>query len=406
MAMRIGYFVYEFPPRMVGGLGTYAFEINKQFIKMGHEIEVFTMNDEDKLKTYEESKGLCVHRPIACDASDALLTFVDDELRRWGPGMKFFSDVMTYNFLSANKFVNEVAKKKNFDMIAAHDWLSALAGGISRTNLNIPFVFHMHSSEAGRMGGGGSQTVKDLEYFGAHKADRMITVSYSMREELFRLNFPHEKIRVSWNGVDEEKYCMRNFTPEELMEFKKKYGIKEDEKVIVFTGRLTWVKGIDALIRAMPMINSQVKTKLIVLGRGEMLDEMKSIAGNLGVGDRVIFVSKWVEERERILLYAISDVVGAPSRYEPQGIVPLEGMALEKPVLGGAGGIRESVVDEKTGLHINPDSPENIAQAAIKILKDDNLAKEMGRNGRKRILEEFTWEKIARDTLKIYKEAK
>ncbi|NYZ79044.1 glycosyltransferase family 4 protein [Candidatus Micrarchaeota archaeon] len=401
--MRIAYFVWEYPPRLVGGLGTYAAEITKKFDQMGHRLVVFTMNDGEKLPRKEELNNITVHRPLLADATPVLPTFVDDEIKRWGDGLKFFSDVLTYNFLSANKFANEVARKEEFDIVVCHDWLSAIAGVIAKKNTGKPLVFHVHSTEHGRSGGGGSQTIRNLEFSTASYADRIITVSSAMRDELHRLYFPADRIRVCWNGVDEKKYDMSRFSKQQIDEFRAKAGIKEGEKPILFTGRLTWVKGMNTLINAMPEILRECpEARLVVLGRGEMADELKVLARQLNIADKVMMIDRWVDEEERIILYASSYMVCAPSRYEPFGIVSLEGMSMGKPVLVGRGGLREAVVEGETGFYCEPDDAHDVAVKALKILKDPDLAGRLGKNGRDRVLKHFTWDKIARDTLDIY----
>jgi len=402
--MNIAYFVWEYPPRLIGGLGTYAAEITKEFAAKGNRMSVFTMNDGDKLPTMEELKNITVHRPIVADASEILPVFVDDEIKRWGAGMRFFADVLSYNMLAANKFVNMCAKKEQFDVIACHDWLSAISGITAKSNVKKPLIFHVHSTEQGRSRGGGSSTIRELEKFAAQKADLIITVSYAMHDELERLGYPKEKIRVMWNGVDEKKYDMKNFGKEELAAYRKTLGVKESEKMVLFTGRLTFVKGIDTLVRAMPQVLSKVKNaKLVVLGRGEMEEEMRSLVAQLGIAEKVVFVNRWVDEKERLLLYACADAVCAPSRYEPFGIVSLEASSMGKPIVVGAGGLREAVLDGVTGLHCDPDNPVNISEKLIQMLTDEKLAASMGRKGRERVGEIFTWEKIAKQTLEIYR---
>ena len=401
--MRIAYFVWEYPPRLVGGLGTYAAEITKKFDEMGHQLVVFTMNDGEKLPRKEELNNITVHRPLLADATPVLPTFVDEEIKRWGDGLKFFSDVLTYNFLSANKFANEVSRKENFDLVVCHDWLSAIAGVIAKKNTNKPMVFHVHSTEYGRSGGSGSQTIKDLEFSTASYADRIITVSSAMRDELNRLRFPADRIRVCWNGVDEKKYDISRFSKQQIDDFRAKIGIKENEKPILFTGRLTWVKGANSLLNAMPeILRTCPDAKLVILGRGEMADELKVLARQLNITDKVLMIDRWVDEEERIMLYASSYMVCAPSRYEPFGIVSLEGMSMKKPVLVGRGGLRESVVEGETGFYCEPDDAHDVAVKALKILTDAELASRLGANGRDRVLKHFTWEKIARDTIEIY----
>ena len=305
--------------------------------------------------------------------------------------------------LAANKYTNLCCKKEKYDLIACHDWLSAISGVIAKSNSRKPLVFHVHSTEFGRSRGGGSTTIKELESFTAREADMIVTVSYAMREELDGLGFPKEKVRVMWNGVDEKKYDLKSFKRAEIDRYRKSIGVKDNERMILFTGRLTFVKGIDTLVRAMPQVLEKVKNaKLVVLGRGEMEGELKSLAEQLGITKNVIFINKWVEEKHRLLLYAAADVVCCPSRYEPFGIIALEAMSMSKPAVVGVGGLRESVMDSVTGLYCNPDNPVDIANKLTKVLEDGALASEMGTRGRGRVEKVFTWDKIAHQTLELY----
>ena len=99
--MRIGFFVWEYPPRIVGGLGTYAENMCQAMIDLGHEVSLFTLND-GLLKTKETLKGVDVYRPMIVDGSNVLPLFFSDDLRRWGTGIKFFNDVFVYNVLSSS----------------------------------------------------------------------------------------------------------------------------------------------------------------------------------------------------------------------------------------------------------------------------------------------------------------
>lgn len=402
--MKIAYFVWEYPPRLVGGLGTYASEIVPKFAEMGHEVQIFTMNADHSLPTNEKmGNNIQVHRPMVADASNIFPVFVDEELRNWGPGFKFFSDVLTYNVLSANKCVNDLARQWKPDIAVAHDWLSAIGGAIAKQNLKCPLVFHVHSTEHGRSGGSGSPTVRGIEHTTAQQADIIVTVSYAMREELNYLKFPSDKVRVVWNGVDEKKYDINRITQSMQVACEKEHGIGGKGKMILFTGRLTWVKGIDSLLRAMPIILAEVPdTLLVVLGTGEMYEDLKNAASRLGVAKNVVFINKWVDEKERLRLYACADIVAAPSRYEPFGIVSLEGMSMGKPVIVGNGGLREAVIEGQHGLYCDPNSPQNIAEQALKLLKDGDAIARYGENGRKRVEQYFTWSKVAADTVAVY----
>ncbi|MDI6810808.1 MAG: glycogen/starch synthase, partial [archaeon] len=97
--MRIGFFVWEYPPRIVGGLGTYAENICPEMVKLGHDVSVFTLND-GTLKTRETLRGIDVNRPMLVEGGGILPLCMTEDLRRWGTGIKFFNDVLIYNILS------------------------------------------------------------------------------------------------------------------------------------------------------------------------------------------------------------------------------------------------------------------------------------------------------------------
>ncbi len=409
--MKIAFFVWEYWPRLVGGLGTYAIEITKKFEEFGNEVTVFTLND-GSLKTQEEVGNIRIHRPMLVDSSAVFPIFVREDLKKWGTHLKFFSDIFSYNYLSASKFVNLLVKKnkEKFDIVAFHDWLSAFAGAIVERELpSIPTVFHIHSIEEQRALGGGSQVIKEIEREAANGADSIITVSYSMRDFLISLGYPKDKINVCYNGCDPEKYDPKKVDKEKVENLKRLYKIKEDEKVILFVGRLTAVKGVYNLVRAMPLILQDFpNTKLIILGKGEQYNDLITLIQQLGIAEKVYIRSEWVSEEERILHYAMADLCVFPSLSEPFGIVSLEAMAMEKPVVVGASGIsglKEQVIPsgpERTGVHIDGNKSEDIAWGVKEVLKNFEEAKKWGKNGRKRVLKEFTWEKAAKRTLEIY----
>ncbi|MBS7643981.1 glycosyltransferase family 4 protein [Candidatus Bathyarchaeota archaeon] len=412
--MRIAFFVWEYYPRLVGGLGTYAIEITCKFVELGHEVVVFTLNPGDLL-THELWNGIMIHRPMIVDTYDVFPIVVTEDLRRWGTNIKFFCDVFSYNHLSASKFVNELVKKvgESYDLVAVHDWLSAPAGLMIAKEMKdkIPVVFHLHSTEEQRSGGVGSEVVRHFERAMAEKATRVVTVSYAMRDHLISLGYPVDKIRVCWNGCSPEKYDPAKVDSKNLEIIKASYKLESDEKVILFIGRLTWVKGIQNLIQAMPIILTEFpKTKLVILGKGEEYQDLVQLTQRLNIVDKVIFRSEWVSEEERILHYAMADVCVFPSLSEPFGIVSLEAMSMERPVVVGARGLsgfREQVVPSgqaQCGIHVNGEDPADIAWGVKEVLKDATRAKRWGENGRKRVLEYFTWDKAARNTLAIYEE--
>jgi glycosyltransferase involved in cell wall biosynthesis len=334
------------------------------------------------------------------------------EVKTWDDnGQEFFAETILYNLLSASKLVNTLVHKdhQQYDLLVSHDWLAALAGIIAKRNLGVPFVFHFHSTEQGR-NPSGSPTIKDIERLSATIADRIVTVSYAMRDELVTYGYPEQKIRVIHNGVDAEKYAARCFSCRQAEAFREKIGIGSSP-MIFFIGRLTWVKGADSLILAMTTIIKEIPdAKLVILGSGDMQQMLSQMVHDLHLEESVLLHFKMVPEEERLLYYAASDVCVFPSKYEPFGIVCTEAMSMGKPVVVGArgtSGFREQVIpygDGICGYHINPYDPLDIAKFVVDILKRPDLAATMGVNGRNRVLEQFTWESVSDKTIGVYQE--
>ena len=408
--MRVGFFVWEYPPALVGGLGTYAEYITREFVSMGNDVTVFTLNPGN-LKTREILKGVEVHRPLIADASNVFPMFVTDDLKRWGTNIRMFNDIFIYNILSATKFINSTLKKEgcHYDVVCVHDWLSSVSGLMVKNETKTPVAFHVHSTEWGRAGGPGSEVVSHLEWATSERVDKIVTVSHAMQEDLMRHGWQNSKISVVWNGVDPKRYDPKNCKPEDVEAIRSRYGIKPDEKMVLFLGRLTWVKGVTNLVQGMPIIlEDYPKTKLVILGKGEQQNDIIETANRLGINGRIACQFEFVPENERILHYAAADVCVFPSTYEPFGIVSLEAMSMAKPIVVGAQGVvgfREQVFSsgpEQNGVHVNGGNPADIAWGLKQALCDTQRAEKWGENGRKRVLQYFTWRKAAEQTLRIY----
>jgi glycogen(starch) synthase len=408
--LRIGFFVWEYPPALVGGLGTYAEYITREYVAMGNDVTVFTLNPGN-LKTREIIRGVEVHRPLIADASNVFPMFVTDDLKKWGTNIRMFNDIFIYNILSGTKFINSMLKKEgcNYDVVCVHDWLSSIAGIMVKNETKTPVAFHVHSTEWGRAGGPGSEVVSHLEWATSQEVDKIITVSCAMQEDLVRHGWEKSKISVVWNGVDPAHYNPVKSKPAEIEAVRERYGIKPEDKMILFLGRLTWVKGVTNLVQAMPMVLADYPdVKLVILGKGEQQNDITELANRLGIKENVACRFEFVPEKERILHYAAADVCIFPSTYEPFGIVSLEAMSMAKPIIVGAQGVvgfREQVVPygpDQNGVHVNGGNPVDIAWGIKETLSDPDRAKRWGENGRKRVLQYFTWREAAEQTLQIY----
>jgi glycogen(starch) synthase len=412
--MKIAVFVYEYPPKIVGGLGTYAAEITRKFVLMDHDVTVFTMNDDaGTLPTREIWRGIEIHRPLHIDVSDSLPDVIAEDIKKWGRGLHLFGKLLVYNYLTASKLINELIRKEGvkYDVVVAHDWLSVIGGVTAKKEVGLPLAFHVHSTEKGRTLGNGSSVVSSIELRGANVADMIVTVSYAMKDELVQLGFPRDKIYVSYNGVDPQKYSPESVSAEQVLKIRESYGLKDDDLMVLFLGRLVGVKGVDKLIMAMPHVLPKFpKARLVIVGVGDLQDYLANLVRTMRLDKYVKFRFNFISEEERILHYAACDVAVFPSLYEPFGIVALEAMSMERPVVAGAvgvSGMREIVVccgEEQCGYHIDPNNPSDIAWGITSALESPEKRKWLGKNGRKRVLNEFTWSSIAEKTVDLYEQ--
>ncbi len=159
----------------------------------------------------------------------------------------------------------------------------------------------------------------------------------------------------------------------------------------------------------MPLVLKEYpNTKLVILGKGGEQNDIVETAERLNIKNNIVYRFDFVPEEERILHYAAADLCVFPSIYEPFGIVSLEAMAMQKPIVVGARGVvgfKEQVINgglDQNGIHINGEDPSDIAWGIKETLRNPDLAMSWGQNGRQRVLEYFTWRKVAEQTLKIY----
>ena len=195
------------------------------------------------------------------------------------------------------------------------------------------------------------------------------------------------------NGVDVEKFGVRS--SEFRQEFANKFDISVDSKIIITISRLVKKNGVEDLIRAMKSLPSS--TRLLVLGTGELEQELKQKARDLDLIDRVHFVGNVDHDKIPEYLWA-SDVFCRPSLSEGLGNVFLEAMAADVPIVGTpVGGIPDFLIDGETGLFCEVGNPKDIAEKIQKILDDGELADSLRENGRKLVEEKYTWDSVVQN---------
>ncbi len=306
-------------------------------------------------------------------------------------------------------------------LVHSHTWYANLAGHLAKELNGLPHVVTSHSLEplrpwkAEQLGEGGYALTRFIERTALEHADAIIAVSEGMREDILRV-YPEldpGRVHVIVNGIDPAEYA-----PDRGTDVLRRYGVDPDRPSVVFVGRITRQKGVTHLLDAAAALDPSAQ---LVLCAGapdtpEIGDEVgaKVEALRLARGN-VIWIREMLPKPSVIQLLTQATTFVCPSIYEPLGIVNLEAMACETAVVATAvGGIPEVVVDGETGLlvpfepgpdhaPVHPDAfAQRLADAVNELLRDPVRAEAMGRAGRQRVLERFTWSEVARRTAALY----
>ena len=386
--MRILMLSWEYPPRVVGGIARVVHDLSHRLIKDGHDVTVVTYRDGN-VPYFEDDNGVKVYR-------------VDNFMIQ--PN-NFIDWVMQLNFNMIAKAGEIIAKEGNFDVIHAHDWLVAYAAKTLKVSYNLPIVSTIHATEAGRNNGIREEQQKyinDTEWMLTYESSEVIVNSNYMKNELQRLfGLPFEKINVIPNGVSAS-----NFTVSERdYDFRRRYAM-DNEKIILFMGRLVYEKGVQNLIAAMPKIlNNYHDAKLIVAGKGGMLGELQQEVRNLGLGNKVYFTGQ-LSPKQVQKMYKCADIAVFPSTYEPFGIVAIESMLLGVPtVVSDIGGLNEIVDHGVNGMKSYAGNPNSLADSILTLLFDHKLCDNIVKNAKQKVKTQYNWTKIAQDTHFTYQKA-
>ena len=386
--MKILMLTWEYPPRIVGGIARVVHDLSKRLIKDGHDVTVVTYRDGDT-PYYENDKGVEVYR-------------VDNYMIK--PN-NFIDWIMQLNFNMVAKASEIIAKEGKFDVIHAHDWLVANSAKTLKNAYDIPLIATIHATESGRNSGIHDDTqryINDTEWMLTYESSEVIVNSNFMKGHIQGLfGLPFEKINVIPNGIN-----LTNFTGiERDYEFRRKYAL-DNEKIILYMGRLVYEKGVQHLISAIPKIlNGYNDAKLVIAGKGGMMDELKAQAEALGLGNKVYFTG-YLDSKQVQKMYKCADIAVFPSTYEPFGIVALEAMLAGVPtVVSDVGGLNEIVEHGVTGMKSYAGNSNSIADSILALLYDHALAATVSKNAKAKVKELYNWNKIAQDTHFVYQKA-
>jgi starch synthase len=393
-AMRVDVLTKEYPPEIYGGAGVHVAELVRALRASGAvdvRVQAFGgPREEDGVASYADLAELG-------NANGALKTLgVDLTIADGCDGT---------------------------DLVHSHTWYANFAGHLAGLLYDVPHVVSAHSLEplrpwkAEQLGGGYrvSSWVERTAYLGAAA---VIAVSSAMRDDVLRCypDIDPDRVHVVHNGIDTEAWA-----PVADPDRVRALGVDPGRPSVIFVGRVTRQKGLPWFLRSCAELPPEVQ---IVLCAGapdtpEIEREVSSLAADLAATrDGVVWIREMLPRPDVIALLSAATVFACPSVYEPLGIVNLEAMACDTAVVATAtGGIPEVVVSGETGLLVpieqatdgtgTPLDPEryvaDFAEALNEVLASPERAAEMGRAGRKRAIESFSWAAIAERTVEVYR---
>lgn len=396
--MKVLYITNEYPPHVYGGAGVHIEYLSKEVSHLA-DVEVRCYGDQKpgkgKIKTtgYESAAGyLKLDRGL-----QSVFKTIDRDLQIVGEGV-------------------------DADIVHCHTWYTHMAGIWAKLNFGVPLVVTTHSLEPLRPWkreqlAGGYDFSLWVEKMAIEMADAVIAVSNGTRADVKNLfNVPEDRLKVIYNGIDTDEFKRVKSTA-----CISRFGFDPAKPYLLFVGRITRQKGIIHLVNAIRYLNHDIP---VVLCAGapdtpeiehEMAEGVKSVSKDR---NNIFWVREMVDRKTLIELYSHAAVFCCPSIYEPFGIINLEAMACETPVVASAvGGIPEVVVDGVTGklvrLEQMNESPfeavkpdvfaHDLAREINALMADPDTRNKMAAAGRRRVEDVFSWKSIAQQTVDLYK---
>lgn len=424
--MNVLMFGWEFPPNISGGLGTACYgivkglttcgDVNVTFVvpkAFGNEksanIQLISADDisvgseilypkgstslsmlevPSKLVPYLTPESFAERYQSSSELKEKSQTEIVKESTKinfsgnYGPNL--FEEINNYAIVAKT-----IAQNNQFELIHAHDWLTFPAAIAAKQISGKPLVVHIHSTDFDRSGGSINPAIYDIEKKGMDEADQIITVSNRIKSRLIeQYRIPSEKITTVYNAIDSK-------FDENLSEIKK----KGKHKIVTFLGRITIQKGPEYFIEVARMVISRMKNvHFVMAGNGEMRNRIVELCARYRISDRFHFAG-FLNGNEVSEMLHQSDIFIMPSVSEPFGIVPLEAMHANVPVIislqsGVSELIRNVVKTDFWDVHA-------MADAIHGILKYKKLSKTLISEGKMEV-SKLNWELSAIQIRQVY----
>ncbi len=409
-------FGWEFPPHILGGLGTASYGLTKGIYQNGDMDITFViprpMGDEEKTfaKIIGASNTPVAWRDVSWDYVQQRQGNVMDPQTYFDLRDHIYAD---FNYLNVNDLgciefsgkypqnlmeeINNysivagvIARTAQFDVIHSHDWLTYPAGIHAKQVSGKPLVIHVHATDYDRSRGNVNPTVFGIEKDGMNQADHIITVSeHTRRTVIEKYGISPDKVSTVHNAVEP--------LPEDYLKIEK---TPRKEKIVTFLGRITMQKGPEYFVEAAAMVLKKVhNVRFVMAGGGDMMEKMIRLAARRGISDRFHFIG-FLRGKEVYEMYKNSDVFIMPSVSEPFGIAPLEAMQMGVPsIISKQSGCAEILSNV---IKVDYWDVNEMANAIYSIITYPAMFRQLQERGLEEV-GQIVWKKAGTKVINIYK---
>jgi glycosyltransferase involved in cell wall biosynthesis len=375
-----------FPPRRFGGMTIASYNLGKSLVELGHGVTVYTTDVNDTHSRIRDAEGVKSME---------------------GMHVRYFKNLI--NLLAARRLylpkrLVTVTKTelKNFDVIHLNEFRSLLSIIVHHyaKKYSIPYVLQAHGSVGTYFQKGVLKRVFD-RIWGCRilkDASKVIALTSAEAEQYKRMGVSEGKIEIVPNGINLSEF-------ENLPrrgEFRRKYRLNQNQKIILYLNRINKVKGPDLLVKSFAELSKEIdKVKLIIAGPDDgYLPILKKLLKELAIEEKVIFTGP-LYGRDKLRAYVGADVYVLPSRYEAFPIGVLEAFACGTAVIVTDHCGIADVINDQAGLVV-PWDKEQLSKAMLYMLSDNEKRREFGEKGRLLVREKFNWEKVGEQVEQVY----
>jgi len=352
--MRVLMLGWEFPPFISGGLGTACYGLTKAMDQLGIKVtfvlpkmvdnqystHVKLISPDGRMWSafkYDKLKNVAfrtINSPLQPYSTPSTYQRqIEETLSQKHGGSissagQFATDYSGDMYTEVHRYAAvaaELAKNEQFDIVHAHDWMTYPAGILVSAISGKPLIVHVHSTEFDRSGENVHQMIYDIERKGMHAATKVSAVSHFTRNIITgRYGISSEKVEVVHNGVERNGNGSWSLAES---------GIGKDEKIVLFLGRITMQKGPEYFLQAAKKVLEVMdNVKFVMAGSGDLMHRAVEMAAELGIGQKVLFTG-FLRGEDVQKIYKMADLFVMPSVSEPFGIVPLEALENDVPVI-------------------------------------------------------------------------